>query len=63
MNTKQQIMDIMSNVRWCEARDGFIDHETRRGALCAVLGLLNRVGDARLKGMCMRAINENRRFV
>ncbi len=63
MTAIEQAREIMSRVRWQEARDGFIDYDTRKSALNAVLGLLNKHGDNALKGKCLKAINANRRVL
>lgn len=60
---KFEALNIIKNVRWTEARDGFIDHENRKAALNAALGMINRSGDNRLKGLAFRAINENNRMM
>ncbi len=63
MTAIEQAREIMSRVRWQEARDVFIDYNTRKDALNAVLGLLNKYGNNSLKGKCLKAINANRRVL
>ncbi len=63
MTNVQKARDIMSQIRWNESRNGGPDYETRRDALNTILGLMNAEGNSRLKGLCMKAINENRKGV
>ena len=60
MTNKQQAREIFATIRSQEAIHG-IDLETRAQALCAVLGLMNKDGDPRFKGMALKAISENKR--
>jgi hypothetical protein len=60
MTNIQKAREIMNNVRWQEAREGRVCHETRKQALGVLLGLLNRHGDKRLVSACFRAMNFNR---
>jgi len=60
---KFEALNIIKNVRWCEMKDGFIDHENRKAALAACIGLINRTGDTRLKSLVMKAFNANNRVM
>jgi len=60
MTNIEKARDIMQTIRWNESRNGGPDYETRRDALNGILGLLNKHGDSRLKGLCLAAINANR---
>lgn len=62
MTNKQQALDIIHTIRAQEERFG-VDLETRASALNVVLGLMNRAKDSRLKGLCLKAISENRRRI
>ena len=59
MTNKQQAREIFATIRSQEEIYG-LDLETRAQALSVVLGLMNRDGDPRFKGMTLKAIAENR---
>lgn len=60
MTNKQKAREIFATIRQQESRYG-VDLETRAQALSVVLGLANKDGDSRFKGMALKAISENRR--
>lgn len=60
MTNRQRAREIFATIRQQEAMHG-VDYETRAQALSVVLGLMNKDGDPRFKGMALRAISENRR--
>lgn len=60
MTNIQQAKEVMSNLKWSEARDG-VDWNLRYEASKKILGLLNGHGDKGLKVVAFRAMNYARK--